>query len=162
MADYHAYKTQRDTLGFRENTFDKARQSNLSMIFMALYFIFLLPVFLFGLIINYIPYRIPQIYAEKKLKQQIFWSSAKYVLGFMVFPIYYLILMLIVWSMLGSLLSALIFLVAFPISGNIAFYYWYDFKKWWSVLRFKRMSAEIKAQLTFQREKLYNTLNSLS
>ena len=161
VADYHAYKTQRDTLGFRENTFDKARQSNLSMIFMTLYFIFLLPVFLFGLIINYIPYRIPQLYAEKKLKQQIFWSSAKYVLGFLVFPIYYLILMLIVWSMLGSLLSALIFLVAFPISGNIAFYYWYDFKKWWSVIRFKRMSEENKAQLTFQREKLFNTLSNL-
>ncbi|MBK9554322.1 MAG: hypothetical protein IPO47_00555 [Bacteroidetes bacterium] len=69
--------------------------------------------------------------------------------------------MLIVWSMLGSLLSALIFLVAFPISGNIAFYYWYDFKKWWSVIRFKRMSEENKAQLTFQREKLFNTLSNL-
>ncbi len=159
--DYNTYKTERNQYNFRENTFDKARQSVLAITFMALYFILLFPLFIYGLVINYLPYRIPQWYAENKLKQKIFWSSAKYAISCILFPVYYLILTLIVWSVLGSLLSALIFLVSFPIAGNLAFYYWFDFKKWWSVIRYKQLGAEVRGKLNYAREKLLNTLAEL-
>ncbi len=159
--DFKTYKQSLSTFNFRENTFDKVRQSPLILTFMALYFLILFPVFLFGLIINYVPYRIPQMYVERKLKRTIFWSSGKYVIGFIVFPIYYLILMLIVYAILGSLLSALIFLVSFPIAGNIAYFYYHDFKKWWSVLRFKRMDAAERIKLEMQREALLNAIKSI-
>lgn len=146
---------------FRENTFDSVRQSPLALVFMALYFLILFPVFVFGLIINYLPARIPKMYVESKLKRRIFWSSGKYLLGFIIFPIYYLILMFIVYAILGSLLSALIFLVAFPIAGNIAFFYYYDFKKWWSVIRFKNMDNAERIALLKQRQDLINRIKSI-
>jgi len=161
VQDYNAYKAERNHYNFRENTFDKARQSGLAITFMALYFILLFPLFIYGLVINYLPYRIPQWYAENNLKQKIFWSSAKYAISCILFPVYYLILTLIVWSVLGSLLSALIFLVSFPIAGNLAFYYWFDFKKWWSIIRYKQLGAEVRGKLSYAREKLLNTLAEL-
>ena len=161
VTDFNQYVSDRDSLQFRENTFDKARHTTMAILLMALYFILMFPLFIYGIIINYIPYQIPQKYAENKLKQRIFWSSAKYVIGFLLFPIYYLILSIIVYSILGSLLSALIFLVSFPIAGNIAFFYWYDFKKWWSVIRYKRMNPDVTAKLSFNREKLLSRLSNL-
>lgn len=159
--DFHAYNKVVADNNFRENTFDKSRQSPAVIFFMALYFIVLLPVFLFGAIVNYIPYRIPDIFATKKLKQKIFWSSIKYAFGLFLFPIYYLILTFIAKIILGSLLSALVFLVAFPISGNIAFFYWFDFKKWISVLQFKRLNAATKESLLAQRESLISRIAQL-
>jgi 1-acyl-sn-glycerol-3-phosphate acyltransferase len=161
VLDFHDYTKQRDAFQFRENTFDPARSHGFSMFFMALYFLFLFPVFLYGLIINYLPYRIPQNYVEKKVKQKIFWSSAKYVLGLFLFPLYYLILFIIAWSVLGSIVSASIFLISFPIAGNIAFYYYYDFKKWISSWRFRNMDATDKGKLLHQRQNLLDRLTAL-
>jgi len=160
--DFKSYKQNIAASHFRENTFDKVRQSPFALIFMALYFLILFPIFLFGLIVNFVPYRIPQMYVERKLKRSIFWSSGKYVIGLIVFPIFYLIFMLIVYAILGSLLSAFIFLISFPIAGNIAYFYYYDFKKWWSVLRFKTMDTSKRLNLEIQREALLNAIKSIS
>lgn len=159
--DFHLYKKELQNHNFRENTFDKAKSHTFSIVFMAIYFLFFLPVFIYGSLINFIPYIIPKKYVEKKIKQTIFKSSAQYVIGLIVFPVYYLILTLIISQLLGSLFSALIFLISFPITGHIAFYYWYDFKKWRSVIRLRRMDGEEKGKLIELRESIINRLGSI-
>ena len=159
--DFHRYKKELQDHNFRENTFDKAKNHAFSIVFMAIYFLFFLPVFIYGFLINYIPYTIPKWYVEKKIKQTIFKSSAQYVIGLIVFPVYYLILTLIISQILGSLFSALIFLISFPITGHIAFYYWYDFKKWRSVMRFRRMDGEEKMKLIELRGSIIKALEGL-
>ncbi|MEZ5013863.1 MAG: 1-acyl-sn-glycerol-3-phosphate acyltransferase [Chitinophagales bacterium] len=104
--DLHQYQKRRDALHFRENTFDPARHDSFSIGFMALYFIFFLPFFLFGLVTNILPYTLIHKTVESKIKQKIFWSSLKYVFGLILFPIYYLILTILVKVWLGSWLSA--------------------------------------------------------
>lgn len=163
--DWHAYKKLLKQHHFRENTFDAAKQHPFSIFFMAVYFIFFSPVFLYGLIINFIPFRLPQKFVEKKVAQKIFWSSAKYVMGLILFPVYYLILTIIIWSWLGSLVSALVFLISFPISGNIAYYYYIDFKKWRSVRRFNRLKKSgdhLVQQMLALRSKIITQLSALS
>jgi len=154
--DFHEYKKILELNKFRENTFDKAKHYTFSIVFMGLYFLLFLPVFIYGFLINYIPYIIPQQYARKKLKQTIFHSSAQYVLGLIIFPIYYLILTLIIYQLLGSLFSALVFLISFPIAGHIAFYYWFDLRKWRSVLRLKRLDSIAKQELLQLRDRILN------
>ena len=96
---------------------------------------------------------------EKKFKQKIFWSSAKYAVGVLLFPIYYLILTFLIYKILGSVLSALIFLISFPIAGNIAFYYWFDLKKWFSVLRFKNLKKVERMRLVELRDGILHKLS---
>ncbi len=160
VGDFHSYKQEITQHHFKENTFDKAKHHTLAIAFMALYFLFFLPVFIYGFIVNYLPYSIPHWYAKNKLKQKIFWSSAQYVIGLFLFPIYYLILTIIISKVLGSVFSALVFLVSFPIAGHIAFYYWYDLKKWLSVLRFKGLSASKKDQIIALRNRVINSVNN--
>lgn len=159
--EYQAYEKLRNEHRFRENTFDKQKHSTLASVFMFLYFIAFFPFMLFGAIVNYLPYKFIPTFIEQKVKQKIFWSSGKYVVGLFLFPLWYLILALIVYSLLGSALSALIFLVAFPITGHIAYYYLIDLKKWFSVLRFKRMDKSNRALLTTQREIIIKKVNSI-
>lgn len=159
--DFHAYRDALKQHNFRENTFDTSRHHPFTLVTMALYFVLMFPFALFGAVVNYIPYMIPHIFVQKKIKQQIFVSSAQYVIGLLLFPVYYLILFVIVWSILGSMLSGLIFLIAFPITGSIAFYYRRDFRKWLSALRFRRMLADTREALVEQRADLLRRLNAL-
>lgn len=149
---------------FRENTFDKARQHPLSIFLMLLYFIVMLPVFLYGTLVNYIPYIIPQRIVQKKIKQKIFYSSIKYVIGFPIFMLFYLLLAVVVWAVLGSVLSAVIFFISFPIAGHIAFYYWYDLKKMRSLLKLKRLRRQRNPelqQLESERTGLFQKLEQI-
>lgn len=134
-----SYENLLMSLNFKENTFDKDKHHPLSIIFMLIYFIICFPIFIYGVLVNYIPYIIPQRLADKHIKQKIFHSSFKYVVGFPIMMSFYLIYFIAIWIVLGSILSAVIFLISFPIAGHIAFYYWYDLKKWRSILKFRRL-----------------------
>lgn len=160
--NFKNYEAYRDQFNFRENTFDKQKHSSLSIIFMLLYFIFFLPFALFGTIINFLPYKFLPNFIESRIKQKIFWSSGKYVVGLFLFPIWYLILSIIVYSLLGSVLSTCIFLISFPITGHIAYYYFIDLKKWLSVLRFRRMDNTAKEELLSKRTKILEKVVGLN
>ncbi|MBC8172967.1 MAG: 1-acyl-sn-glycerol-3-phosphate acyltransferase [Chitinophagales bacterium] len=155
--DIKTYNGLMQKFNFRENTFDPAKQHPLSIFFMGFYFVIMFPLFIYGSVINYLPYIIPQKIVNKKIQQKIFHSSIRYVISLFMFTFYYVLLFFIIWEILGSVLSALIFLVSFPIAGHIAYYYWYDLKKWRSVQRFKRKkrqkNTDLQALLTL-REKL--------
>lgn len=159
--DFHAYNQALKDHDFRENTFDAERHHPFTLAAMALYFVLLFPVFLYGTLINYLPYTLTHRYVQRKVKQNIFISSAQYVVGLILFPVYWLILFIIVWSILGSIISGAVFLISFPITGSIAFYYRRDWKKWLSALRFRRLPQEERMALTEQRNALLQRLREL-
>lgn len=159
--DFKNYEAFRNRFNFRENTFDKQKHSSLAIGFMLLYFIFFLPFTIFGAIINYIPYKFIPGFVERRVKQNIFISSGKYIVGIFLFPLWYLFLTILVYFWLGSILSALIFLISFPITGHIAYYYFIDLKKWFSVLRFKRMDKAKREELLKQRNAIIGLVNSI-
>ena len=159
--DFHDYRNKLKQHNFRENTFDTSRHHPFTLTMMVLYFMLMLPFAAFGAAINFLPYMIPHWFAQRKIKQRIFISSAQYVIGLIVFPVYYLILFVIVWSILNSILSGLIFLIAFPITGSIAFYYRRDLKKWLSARRFRKLPAAERELLITMRDGIYSKLQSL-
>ena len=98
-----------------------------------------------GAVLNYIPYKIPGLVANK-FKDPQFVSSVNFVLSFILFPIWYLILGVAVfiisksagWTMFGVLLT--------PYLGLFAFYHFRDQKRFIQLLKWiwfcRRMKAD--------------------
>lgn len=66
--------------------FSKSKSKNLALRF--LYLLFLLPVFLVGLVHNLIPYVLVKTLVEKIFKRDVFWSGVKMLLGGFVTTLY--------------------------------------------------------------------------
>lgn len=120
-----------------------------------------MPGILYGALVNLIPYKVPHLFARNKIKQRIFISSAQYVVGLIFYPLYYLLLFIAIWLLLGSVVSGFIFLISFPISGNIAFFYRRDWKKWWAAWRFRQLPEAERTALIQQREDLLQRIATL-
>ena len=100
------------------------------------------PVFLFGLISNYIPYKIADFLAIKNFKDDHFHSSIRMVIAMFLFPINYFILSGVTWAVSGSPLIALLTLFILPLSGKFAIYFSEEVKKWYSRFRFNRLLSQ--------------------
>jgi 1-acyl-sn-glycerol-3-phosphate acyltransferase len=93
----------------------------LGLVLDSLISILLLPFHLYGLILNYIPFKVPVLFAAK-LKDKQFQSSIKFGIGLFSFPIYYLIIITIFWFVVDSNIIRLLFALTLPVSGFFAFY----------------------------------------
>ena len=83
-----------------------------------------LPIFIFGIVFNAIPFFGIDTIIRKKVKDFAFWSTFFLVLGLIVFPVFYLIELAIIGSLLPGILLKLAFLFSLPIAGKLAFR-WY-------------------------------------
>ncbi|MCF8219600.1 MAG: 1-acyl-sn-glycerol-3-phosphate acyltransferase [Bacteroidales bacterium] len=114
------------------------------------------PVFLYGLINNFIPYIIPKILVLKFQDLQ-FHSSVKFIGGLVLFPLFYLIQTLIVNSFVENGYVSLLYLLSLPVSGLIAQFYheWFALTRK-DVLLYKLKKTDFK---NFRKIKdLYNEI----
>lgn len=88
----------------------------------------LLPLQIYGMLLNYIPYKIPLIVASK-MKDRQFKSSVQFGVGLFSFPIYYLIIITLFCLIVESNLAKLIFAVSLPVTGYFAFYNYQHLKR---------------------------------
>ena len=81
------------------------------------------PFHFIGLFTNYLPYKIPVIFVEKKIKDKHFHGSLKYALGVILFYIYWatLILFLIIYK---GWLIGLAGAILLPLIAVFNFKYW--------------------------------------
>lgn len=94
------------------------------------------PIFLLGLINNYIPYKIPRWYTEKFVDSKASWAPMKLVIGIAAFIPYYTLLLFLIaqivpngWWVLGYALTLI------P-SGNFVLKYVHKAKAYRQHLRF--------------------------
>lgn len=90
-----------------------------------LYFIFGFPIFLFGFLNNYLPYRLPGILANKLNSRQDFRGSILMASGAFIFLIFYVIQTILVYQFTSeiSVFITPVYLILLPITGLFAFYY---------------------------------------
>ncbi|PLX11066.1 MAG: hypothetical protein C0598_09030 [Marinilabiliales bacterium] len=81
----------------------------------------LLPVYLYSLILNFIPFQLSMA-SGKILKDKQFQSSFKLVISFLLFPIFYIIETLIIYSLFELPISWYLFIVSQIIASFIAIY----------------------------------------
>lgn len=116
----------------------------------------LLPLQLYGMVTNAVPYWLPQ-YFSGKAKDPQFISSINYVLSFVLFPIWYLIVFagLMLTPMPVGIISGL--LLSFPLTGLFSFYQYKAVKRWRNQLRLKLLMMKkpgVCKALTEQRNQI--------
>jgi 1-acyl-sn-glycerol-3-phosphate acyltransferase len=95
--------------------------------------ILLLPLHLYGMILNYLPYKIP-IWLAAKIKDPHFKSSIQFGISLFLLPVYYIILITIFCLLFDSNFIRLIFGLTLPITGFFALYYYKHMEKLWGKL----------------------------
>lgn len=98
---------------------EKASSAMIPIHFFA--FVFSLPVFVFGLIFNAIPFFIPRAILRRKVKNVTFLSTFNFVLGLIVFPFFYLIEAIIIFAVTHSVIASVVTFVCMPLAGKQAF-----------------------------------------
>lgn len=125
-----------------------------------LQFLFLLPLYIYGLLLNYIPYILPsQIFKAMKLDIE-YKTSVEMVSGLIIFPLFYI---LEIWLFRNYISTefwyVFLFLLTIPVSGYIAMYYYTEIKRFLRVVHFYFfMKPGQKLKLMELRNQILNNL----
>jgi 1-acyl-sn-glycerol-3-phosphate acyltransferase len=141
-----AYKKGFEDLGMRDWLFKHSRYSWIGLILANIGMLAFGPVFLYGAIANYFPYWFTAK-ISRKLKDPQFHSTFKFVIGLVLFPIYYLILFIPVWILFDPGWIKWAFLVTLPLTGLFAHIYFIWFKKLRSLWKYQLLTLRKNKRL---------------
>lgn len=123
-------------------------------------FVFLLPIYIFGLLINYLPYILPSK-VFKILKIDIeYKTSVELIIGIIVFPVFYGLEIWLFRSLVSKeLWPSGLLLLAFLASGYIAMYYWTEIKRFSRVINYYFfVKQERKTQLLELKKEIWHNI----
>ena len=101
------------------------------------------PVYLYGLINNYLPYKIPALLVEKKIKDVHFHASVKVILGALLFLVFWTIQVVLVASYTDYYIW-LLYLATLFVSALISYKYWIALLKFKGKLKYNKMQKQGK------------------
>ncbi len=131
------YMKNLSLLNMRNRVIEKQAYSFIKflLIFTALFITF--PIALYGYFNNFLPFNIPVI-KTRKVKDKQFHSSFKFVFSLLMFPAFYIAQSLVVRLLTGSALIAWFYFFSLPLTGYIALYWSFYFKKLRSAFFFRK------------------------
>ncbi|MCL2290050.1 MAG: 1-acyl-sn-glycerol-3-phosphate acyltransferase [Bacteroidetes bacterium] len=115
------------------------------LIFKTLLMVLFSPFFLFGFINNAIPCLVPNM-LSKKIKDKVFMGSIRYVLGFIFYPVWCLLILLVASLISGSFIVGLSYTVLAFLSLFVYYRYRVTTLKLWHSWRYflKRRTGEVE------------------
>ena len=124
-----------------------------------LYFLFLAPVFLIGLIHNFPAYLWVKRFVEKSFKRKVFWGSVKMLMGALINGVYNILLVLLLNKLIfqSAPIAWTYFLIVPPLSGVIAYSY---AKKIQNFKIMQRLKVENVSDLLEQRTQLIQDIKT--
>ena len=123
-----------------------------------------LPVFLYGLVFNALPFFIIDQSVRKKVKDFSFWSTYFLGAGIIVFPVLYLLELLAVYWIIPGIWLKVLFLVSLPLTGKLAFKWFVLFRKTVGMFRYlwlKKFNPKIYRQHLNEKQSLTEKLDTL-
>lgn len=129
----------------------------------SLLLLILFPLYIYGLLLNYFAYKLP-VLVTKKIKDIVFHSSVKLVLGLIIYPVWYILLTIIFWLIFKDIFLTIIFLVNLPVTGLFSFHYYNVMKNslmHWRYYSLLRKKDEKLSKLFDLKEELLNKLSSI-
>lgn len=128
------YKQIKKLFGLSNNTINKKGMCFIPLMISSIIGIATLPLFLYGVILNILPYWLP-IKVGRSMPDEQFQSSVKFVLSFLLFPIFYILESILFLIFTGSWEATGVFLISMPVSAAISWkwtrnYIW--FKEGWT------------------------------
>lgn len=133
-----------------------------SFFFEILLSVLLVPFHVYGVILNYFPYKLPIILA-KKVKDLHFRSSIQFGISMFLFPICYIIIFIVFCLAVDENYIRLAFALTLPVSGLFALYYYKYMKKLWGKLRlfsFRLLHTEQYIALRKNRNQVIELIKS--
>ncbi|UXX79427.1 1-acyl-sn-glycerol-3-phosphate acyltransferase [Reichenbachiella carrageenanivorans] len=102
----------------------------------SLYLLAGFPVYVYGLLQNFLPYRTPYWLSKKFTKEAEYYAPIRMSLGIVVFPIYYFLSTLLFYSFVPSdLILTSCYVVSLPLSGYFVLHYYQFFQSGLSFLK---------------------------
>lgn len=123
-----------------------------------------LPLFIFGFIVNILPFSFLDQTVRGKVKNKVFWATFFYVGGIILFPMVYLAELAIFSAFFTLTWQRILFLISLPFTGKIAFRWYILFRKTlgrWRLLRIKWGRRAVFNSLFAQKENIMETLGKL-
>ncbi len=144
---------------------EKRRNNFLKIIGSLLLLLTGLPLFIYGFLLNVIPFFTVDRLIRKKVKDSTFWSSFFQVAGLLIFPLMYIIELIALGWLFPSFWLKLLFLLSLPLAGKLAFNWYILLRKIIGRTRFSVLKMTGKKEyldLIQQQEDLFKKLNKLT
>jgi len=137
LAFFAALRADRITPGFHTDAYRRKRFTLLSLGYLA-ELLLLAPVYLFGLLTNYVPYILPSLVFKASRMEVEYKAPVQMLVGLICFPLFYA---LETWAFHRFIdprgLTMALFLIALPVSGFATLWYWTELRRFARVLRFR-------------------------
>ncbi|MDJ0364305.1 lysophospholipid acyltransferase family protein [Hymenobacter sp. H14-R3] len=117
------------------------------------------PVWLYGLITNYVPYKIPSAVADRATKETEFIAAIMLGVGIVTFPLAYAVEDAAVQHWTHDWRLAALFVISLPLAGFYALGYWQTLSARLKRLRVRRLPAAALAHLQGQRTAILRLLD---
>lgn len=159
-SEVESYEKKIGKNGLKDRVVSKGRISPVSFFLKSLIALLLLPVHVYGIILNYLPYGLP-IYLTRNIKDRHFISSVRFGTGLLFFFTWYLILAIISFFVFDSLLLNLVFIISLPITGMFSFYYYIHLLKLRGEIRWMKLKQALKDELINARNDIIIKIEEL-
>ncbi|MBZ0244216.1 MAG: 1-acyl-sn-glycerol-3-phosphate acyltransferase [Bacteroidales bacterium] len=132
----------------------------LTLVVQSLFWLAFLPLQVYGVLCNYLPYKLPSLLI-KRIKDKQFVSSLNFGLSFFLFLIWYALLFVAMLVFFDNWVLSIFALVSFPYAGLLAFYQFKFSRRLRNSWRWKIRSKnkpKLIQELLHQRQSLINQL----
>lgn len=156
---FHRLKAEGITAGFFTNKFLKKNRTIVCLSYF-LKFLFLLPIYVYGILINYVPYILPnKVFAILKIDIE-YKTPVEMTVGILAFPLFYSLEIWLFKMYLNiNIWQTVLLFLTFPITGYIAMYYYTEIKRFIRVLHFYFfMKSSRKLKLLKLRDEILNSM----
>jgi 1-acyl-sn-glycerol-3-phosphate acyltransferase len=136
LAFFTALRADRITPGFYSDPFMR-KSFPLLCAGYVVELVLLAPLYVFGLLTNYLPYILPSLVFKASRMEVEYKAPAQMIVGLICFPLFYGIE---VWAFHHYIdagpLATMLFILALPITGYTAMWYWTELHRFARILRF--------------------------
>ncbi len=157
------YKSRIEKLNLSYELIQNGPPPIASLLFRSLMLLILSPIFIYGLIHNYLVYKIPLLII-KKIKDKQFHSSFKVMISLFVTTFLHIIFTLLFWIFTSSLKLTVIYYISLPLSGMFAWWYHVQFnnlKMYWRYFSFKRGNKSLLKETISLYQNIIDTTNQI-
>jgi 1-acyl-sn-glycerol-3-phosphate acyltransferase len=126
------------------------------------YIILGFPIYLYGIINNIIPYKIPRFMAKKFARSKSEIAQTKFITGIGIFVIYYILEIIIFSTMVENTLLTVFYILSLIPSGNFVLSYTFKISKYRQHLRFLSIfyrKRYLMYQIIEERQRLIQFIN---
>jgi len=129
------YNDVLDKYNLKSRHFQESKKGIGSVILKILGFIFLAPIYWFGIITHIVPYKLTGYITKSKVKDPLFHPTVSYSIGTFIYPLCWLLMSIIVWIKF-SFWTGLIFLFILPFFGKFSFWLYHKMKEHTAEVRY--------------------------